>query len=140
MLIQRLRELALGVEEGLNSALVRITEKIWRRLRATAMSRWARLRNAVNSTLAGWGPNAFIWAHWPWPLRKPWQRSRLRVQGTGGGVGDEMMALPIFTEIKRRNPRCHITFLTFRPDFFRGHPAIDAFEQRTWTKSRSSFH
>ncbi len=111
---------------------MRITEKIWRRLRATAVSRRARLRNAINSTLAGWGPNAFIWAHWPWPLRKPWQRSRLRVRGPGGGVGDEMMALPILTEIKRRNPRCHITFLTFRPDFFRGHPAIDAFEQRTW--------
>ncbi len=42
------------------------------------------------------------------------------------------MALPILTEIKRRNPGCHITFFTFRPEFFRGHPAIDALERRTW--------
>jgi ADP-heptose:LPS heptosyltransferase len=43
----------------------------------------------------------------------------------GGGLGDELMCLPIFEEIKRRNPGCRITFVTRRPDFFKHHPAID---------------
>ncbi len=42
------------------------------------------------------------------------------------------MALPILTEIKRRNPGCHITYFSFRPELFRGHPAIDSLERRTW--------
>jgi ADP-heptose:LPS heptosyltransferase len=47
-------------------------------------------------------------------------------------VGDELMALPILTEIKRRNPGCHITFFSFHPGLFRGHPAIDVIEPRTF--------
>jgi ADP-heptose:LPS heptosyltransferase len=59
-------------------------------------------------------------------MRKPYQRDSLILKPVGGGIGDELMCLPVFEEIKRRNPACRITFVTRRPDFFREHPAIDA--------------
>lgn len=66
---------------------------------------------------------------WPWPLRKPWQRARLRLVSHGGGIGDELLCTPIFREIRRRNPRCHVTFLSRYPEIFRSNPHLDAVEQ-----------
>jgi ADP-heptose:LPS heptosyltransferase len=70
------------------------------------------------------GP-AFIRLHWPWPLRKPWQRARLRLLSGGGGIGDELMCLPVFREIKRRNPACRITFVSRHPELFAGSRLMD---------------
>jgi ADP-heptose:LPS heptosyltransferase len=47
----------------------------------------------------------------------------------GGGIGDELMCLPVIEEIKRRNPACQITFMTRHPEFFQAHPAIDEARQ-----------
>lgn len=71
------------------------------------------------------GPHVYVNVHWPWPMRKPFQRKSLVLGALGGGLGDELMCLPIFEEIKRRNPMCHITFVSRRPDYFKKHPAID---------------
>jgi ADP-heptose:LPS heptosyltransferase/glycosyltransferase involved in cell wall biosynthesis len=79
----------------------------------------------INGLLVRMGPKAFIGFHWPWPLRKPWMRDRITIQPLGGGLGDELMCLPILAEIKRRNPACKIRFVTRRPEFFRGQPGVD---------------
>ena len=79
----------------------------------------------LNGLLVLLGPKAYIGAHWPWPRQKPYQRKSLILRPPGGGIGDELMCLPVFEEIKRRNPSCRITFMTRHPDFFKGHPAID---------------
>ena len=63
---------------------------------------------------------------WPWPLRKPFERSVLVVAAFGGGLGDELMCTPILREIKRRNPRIHLTFRTRYPELFRDFPHADA--------------
>ncbi|MDR3406681.1 MAG: polysaccharide deacetylase family protein [Chthoniobacter sp.] len=72
------------------------------------------------------GPAAAIQGRWPWPLKKPYERSQLRVYSVGGGLGDELMCTPVFREIKRRNPDCHLTFISRHPDLFRSHPSLDA--------------
>jgi len=36
------------------------------------------------------------------------------------------MCTPVFREIRRRNPACHLTFICRHPDLFRDHPALDA--------------
>lgn len=91
----------------------------WKRMQIRAW--WMRtLRRAAG--------RAFIRVRWPWPLRKPWQRDRLRIASFGGGVGDEMMCTPIFREIKRRNPRCRVTFLSRHPELHRGNPHLDEVE------------
>jgi ADP-heptose:LPS heptosyltransferase len=84
-----------------------------------------RLKLQINGCLARLGPRIFIAANWPWPMKRPCQRSRLRLQGCGGGIGDGLMCLPVISEIKRRNPKCHITFSTQHVDFFRNYPDID---------------
>jgi len=71
------------------------------------------------------GPGVFIWFHRPWPMRKIYMKPELMVRCLGGGLGDELMCLPIFEEIKRRNPGCRISFVTRRPDFFRNQPQVD---------------
>lgn len=67
---------------------------------------------------------------WPWPLRKPWERSKIRFGSIGGGIGDELMCTAIFREIKRRNPRCHITFFSWYPELWRSNPHVDVVERR----------
>jgi ADP-heptose:LPS heptosyltransferase len=89
------------------------------RWRMECLARW------TNGLLVRMGPGAFIWFHRPWPLRKLYMRPALTIQPLGGGLGDELMCLPIFEEIKRRNPSCRISFVTRRPDFFRHQPNVD---------------
>lgn len=102
------------------------------------------MRRSINGWLARRGPEVFIAAHWPWPMRKPYQRRQLRLLAPGGGIGDELMCTPIFAEIKRRNPRCQITFFTRHPEFFKDHPDIDSVESLTrgeWPKAlRLAYH
>jgi ADP-heptose:LPS heptosyltransferase len=89
--------------------------------------------------LLGWRfPRLVICLRWPWPLRRPWQHDRLRLAPPGGGVGDELMATAVLREIKRRNPLCHLTFLSHRPDFFRHLPYLDAVELFTPADSNSA--
>jgi ADP-heptose:LPS heptosyltransferase len=95
----------------------------WRR-------REARIR--LYRALAARGGRFFVAARWPWPLRKPWQRHRLRLSAPGGGIGDELMCGPVFAEIKRRNPGCEITFVTRYPELFEGMPGVDRVER--WVK------
>jgi ADP-heptose:LPS heptosyltransferase len=67
----------------------------------------------------------FVLLRWPWPLRKPWQRKRLRVLAAGGGIGDELMCMPVLREIKRLNPDCYITFVSRHPGLFSGSRLAD---------------
>ncbi|MGA3169854.1 MAG: glycosyltransferase [Chthoniobacteraceae bacterium] len=85
--------------------------------------RLERLCDRYEGLLTRLGPRAGVTARWP--MRKPYERRALVLRAPGGGFGDELMCLPIFEEIKRRNPACRISFVTRRPDFFRAHPAID---------------
>jgi ADP-heptose:LPS heptosyltransferase len=79
--------------------------------------------------LAFRGSAGLIRCRWPWPLKKPWQRARLRLTSHGGGIGDELMCTPIFREIRRLNPECHITFLSRYPEIFRNNPDLDEVER-----------
>ena len=83
------------------------------------------LRDRIYNTLGSWGSRAFVQLRWPWPLKKPYQRHRLLLRPPGVGIGDNLMCTPIFREIKRRNPDCHITFLTRYPELFQDNPNID---------------
>lgn len=91
---------------------------------------WRRKEYAkrFSGFLARCGGRVFVGVRWPWPVRKPYQRKRLRLAAPGGGIGDELMCTPIFAEIKKRNPNCHITFISRYPDFFKSHPDIDEVE------------
>ena len=93
---------------------------------------WWRIEPAarrMNGVIARLGSKAFVTLRWPWPMRKPFQRPSLVLRPPGGGIGDELMCLPIIEEIKRRNPSCRITFMTRHPEFFEKHPAIDEARQ-----------
>jgi ADP-heptose:LPS heptosyltransferase len=74
------------------------------------------------------GPDAAISLRWPWPFKKPWQRERLRLCAEGGGIGDELMCTPTFREIKRLNPRCHLTFVSRYPEMFADNVHLDEVE------------
>ena len=87
-----------------------------------------RLWRVLRRWLTFLGPDAAIFLRWPWPLQKPWQRQRLRLCSEGGGIGDELMCTPIFREIKRRNPRCHLTFVSRYPEMFADNEHLDAVE------------
>jgi len=92
----------------------------WRRERVLRpLRRWLTFRGSAGSVR---------W-RWPWPLRKPWQRPRLRLTSHGGGIGDELMCTPVFREIRRLNPQCHITFLSRYPEIFRSNPHLDEVER-----------
>ncbi len=94
-------------------------------LRARIGWRLEVLGDWIDGILTRMGPRAFIGFHWPWPVRKPYMRPALTVRPLGSGLGDELMCLPVFEEIKRRNPGCRITFVTRHPDFFRGQREVD---------------
>ena len=89
--------------------------------------RWRleKLERIFHGALSRMGPRAYIALRWPWPVRKPFERAALAIRPPGGGLGDELMCMPIIDEIKKRNPNCRITFLTRRPDYFKCHPSID---------------
>ncbi len=110
---------------------------LWKRLRAGLSWRFKAFRDGLNKRLVLHGPDAFIRAHWPWPLSKPYERRALRIAAPGGGIGDELMCTPIFAEIKRRNPHCHITFICRHPEFFKGHPFVDEVESDKKNRRRS---
>jgi ADP-heptose:LPS heptosyltransferase len=69
----------------------------------------------------------FHW-RWAWPFGKPYLREDLRLYSDGGGIGDELMCTPIFREIRRLNPDCHLTFISRYPAVFRSNPNLDAVE------------
>ena len=75
------------------------------------------------------GPRFHVHLRWPWPIRKPWQRKRLSLYPIEGGVGDELMCLPILAEIKRRNPACEITFYCRNLELFEGNPHVDCLKK-----------
>jgi len=75
------------------------------------------------------GPGAAVRWRWPWPLRKPWRRARLRLCSHGGGIGDELMCTPVFREIRRLNPGCRITFYSRYPEIFARNPHLDKVER-----------
>ncbi|MCC7054122.1 MAG: glycosyltransferase family 9 protein [Gemmatimonadaceae bacterium] len=83
------------------------------------------VRDEVYSRLARRGATAFIRLRWPWPASRPFERPRLLLRAPGVGIGDNLMCTPVFREIKRRNPACHITLLTKVPDLFRENPNVD---------------
>jgi ADP-heptose:LPS heptosyltransferase len=91
--------------------------------------RWERIRLPFRRWLTFRGsPGAVRW-RWPWPWKKPWQRRWLRVASHGGGIGDELMCTPIFREVRRLNPRCHITFVSRHPEMFATNPHLDEVER-----------
>ena len=92
--------------------------------------RWNMFRRYTWHALGWSNPRLAIWLRWPWPMCRPWQRKKLRI-ATYSGVGDELMATAVIREIKRRNPDCHLTFITRRPDTFQHLPYIDAVELTT---------
>lgn len=103
----------------------------WRKEQAILpLRRWLAFRGSQG---------AVRW-RWPWPFTKPWQRSRLRLCSHGGGIGDELMCTPIFREIRRLNPRCHITFLSRYPEIFARNPHIDSVERFTLFAAASAIY
>jgi ADP-heptose:LPS heptosyltransferase len=101
-------------------------------------SRLNTLRFRRNRILGQMGPFWFINLRWPWPVRKPFQRKALRLLAPGGGLGDALMCPPIFREIKRRNPRCHITFVTYFTDLFQNSPYLDGVEHYSKENERNA--
>jgi len=83
------------------------------------------IRRALLDFLIRRGSRAVIAWRWPWPRRKPFERSALQLYSIGGGLGDELMCTPIFREIRRRNPGCRITFFSRFPEIFRSNPHLD---------------
>lgn len=98
------------------------------KIRRALGARWTNFQFWLFRFISWRSPRLLIWLRWP--FRKPWQRDHLRL-ATHGGVGDEMMATAVLREIKRRNPHCHLTFLSRRPELFRHLPYIDAVEMST---------
>jgi len=88
--------------------------------RAESLNRWVLAKG--NRLPPGW------FSHLRWPLRKPWQRSALRVVSRGGGIGDELIALSVLAEIKKRNPAGHLTYLSRFPELFAGMTCFDTLE------------
>ena len=79
--------------------------------------------------LARLGAGVHIHSRWPWPISKPWRRRRLSLYPIEGGLGDEIMCVPILSEIKRRNSSCEVTFHCRHPELFAGNPHIDRLEK-----------
>ena len=90
-----------------------------------------RVENLIRRWMIFRGARGTVSWRWPWPFQKPWQRARLRLCSHGGGIGDELMCTPIFREIRRLNPRCHITFLSRHQDVFERNPHLSAVERFT---------
>jgi ADP-heptose:LPS heptosyltransferase len=97
-------------------------------LRAAVEWRLEKFRAVVRRHFVRKGGEAYIRCRWPWPLNKPWQHRRLRLFSFGGGIGDELMCTPIFREIRRLNPGCHLIFVSRYPEMFQGNPSLNAVE------------
>jgi ADP-heptose:LPS heptosyltransferase len=70
---------------------------------------------------------------WGWPARAlrsltpwgvPYRRSEV-VLSRGAGLGDVLLCTPALREMKRRNPRCRVTFYTDFGDLIDGLPFVD---------------
>lgn len=103
-------------------------KQLIRRLMGAWGWRVERIRLFFYKRLLNMGGEWFVRLRWPWPMRKPWQRKRLRVFSTGGGIGDELMCLSVLHEIKARNPSCELTFVCRHPFMASGLPFIDRVE------------
>lgn len=108
--------------KGDHAGLERLSD--FERLRLTA--RWWSdvFWMKVDPWLAPLGPRAFIAAHWPWPVKKPWQRDELFLSAPFG-FGDQLMAMVVLGEIRRLNPACRITFWTRHGTLFDGLDLVD---------------
>jgi ADP-heptose:LPS heptosyltransferase len=104
-------------------------KRVLLRVKVAISWRWRGLLLRYFGKLARIGPRFHIHARWPWPIRKPWRRKRLRLYPIEGGLGDELMCSPILAEIKRRNPACEITFCSRFPSLFESNPHIDHLEK-----------
>ena len=105
-----------------------IFQRLLKRVRHGIRWRLTSIRFRRDRLLGAFGPFWFTNVHWPWPLLKPFERKTLRLLAPGGGLGDALMCTPIFNEIKKLNPRCHLTFVTHYPDVFENHPRLDNVE------------
>ena len=103
-------------------------KKLLYRLRTSLAWKKSQVFESFHAWLVRRGADAVIRWRWPWPLRKPFARARLRLYSDGGGIGDELMCTPIFREIRRRNPQCHLTFVSRHPGMFRSNPHLDVVE------------
>jgi ADP-heptose:LPS heptosyltransferase len=61
---------------------------------------------------------------YPLPRSAPWRHASLHI-ARGDGVGDVLLCTPALREIKRLNPRCHITFYTNHPSLLYGLELCD---------------
>jgi len=113
------------MNESMNPERVKLNYRIGNAIQWRLAVLRAALRDRIYNTLGSWGSRAFVQLRWLWPLRKPYQRRQLLLRPPGVGIGDNLMCTPIFREIKRRNPDCHITFLTRYPELFQDNPNID---------------
>jgi ADP-heptose:LPS heptosyltransferase len=105
-----------------------IFSKLLPRLRASYAWKKRQVVTAWHGLLTRRGARAVLCFRWLWPRRPPFTRARLRLYTVGGGIGDELMATPIFREVRRRNPQCHITFVTRHPAIFFANLHLDAVE------------
>lgn len=71
------------------------------------------------------GHENYLRLRWLASGNRPWKRSRLKLYTRGGGIGDEMLSLSIIAEIKRLNPKCHITFYTRHPIVSKSSKDVD---------------
>jgi len=103
-------------------------KKLLHNLRVWLVYKKRPLSNSVLGFLGRRGADTFIRWRWPRPLRKPFERAQLRLYSDGGGIGDEVMCTAVFREIRRRNPRCRVTFITRHSGLFRSNANIDVVE------------
>lgn len=113
-------------------------EKLISRLGEALAWRRERMLLPFRRWLAFRGSTGLVRWRWPWPLKKPWQQARLRLASHGGGIGDELMCTPTFREIRRLNPKCHITFLSRYPEIFQSNPHLNAVERFTLTAAAAA--
>jgi len=110
------------------------------RLSAALAWRWGKIALAVRRSFILKSGAAYIRWRWPWPMKKPWQRARLKLVSQGGGLGDELLCTPVFREIRRRNPGCHLTFLSRRPEVFRGNADLSDVELFSRERGTKAIH
>ena len=91
-------------------------------------SQWRRIAHSLHLWLMRRAAEGTMHWRWAWPLGKPYTRKKLRVYSDGGGIGDELMCTPIFREIRRLNPQCHLTFISRHIGIFQSNPHLDAVE------------
>ncbi len=87
--------------------------------------RIAAVRTKLKTSVSLLGHGSYIRLRWLLAGKRPWQRDRLRIYTRGGGLGDELLSLTILAELKKLNPKCHITFFTRHAVITKNSPDID---------------